>query len=175
MTAALRAEAGGDVQYGGVPGAGAGEHRQMMGPGEDVDGVDLQQPGAGQGALEGEPAGAGAGGAAAARRPYPLGAQGDTPCLRPAEGGGMVCSFAAPADMTTGGVPDQHSPPVVAPGSARGRLLLEFDHAVVPALTAVDDLGIARLGVDEQEEDVTDHLHPVERIVDGHRRSEEHT
>src|SRR5690625_6062841 len=65
--------------------------------------------------------------------------------------GGMVCSFAAPADMTTGGVPDQHSPPVVAPGSARGRLLLEFDHAVVPALTAVDDLGIARLGVDEQE------------------------
>src|SRR5690625_6949418 len=58
MTAALRAGAGGDVQYGGVPGAGAGEHRQMMGPGEDVDGVDLQQPGAGQGALEGEPAGA---------------------------------------------------------------------------------------------------------------------
>src|SRR5690625_7406286 len=83
--------------------------------------------------------------------------------------GGMVCSFAAPADMTTGGVPDQHSPPVVAPGSARGRLLLEFDHAVVPALTAVDDLGIARLGVDEQEEVVTDQLHPVERIVDGHR------
>src|SRR5690625_3288349 len=97
MTAALRAGAGGDVQYGGVPGAGAGEHRQMMGPGEDVDGVDLQQPGAGQGALEGEPAGAGAGGAAAARRPHPLGAQGDTPCLRPAEGGGMVWSFAAPA------------------------------------------------------------------------------
>src|SRR5690606_13147334 len=45
---------------------------------------------------------------------------------------------------------------------------LEADHAVAPALAAVDDRGLARLGLDEEEEVVPHELHLVQRVVDRH-------
>src|SRR5699024_4390287 len=64
----------------------------------------------------------------------------------------------------------RRAPPAPGGGWRSGSVQLgvELDDAVVPALAAVDHLGVAGFGIEEQEEVMADELYVVERVVNAH-------